>query len=480
MRPSALPRGAVLSHRFLWAALALAAGFALRGLALALDNDRLSALLAGGVLLAAYTLCRRPLHLAVLSPALLYLGVFALFHLGLAVPWALDLYGGPLPWWFLTNRLTPALALVLLATAAYLAGALAAARPTGQPAAHLGYSNSFSYVAGIAICITGAAMFLLGIESLGGARFLDAGYNETYRLTGQFDPRLFGTSFTVFPIGLYLVAAACPRRRAPVAGAVALVWAAGIFYLGFRGYALIPGLVVLAVLRERGCGLPRPAALALAALVLVSIPAARAVRDQGVRQRSLGAATARLQPLDGVVEMGGSLRPLVHTLVYTESEPRRWGLTYWRSLATIWPNLSRRWTPGRYLRLDELPPNHWLTSQAEPAMYRNYGGLGFSAVAEPYMNFGVAGVVVYFAALGAVLGRAAGFAAGRPLPLALWAMVLGPLLWTTRNSFEIFFRPAAWGLATALAVHWLAGALPGRRPAARPALGISYARPHCQ
>jgi hypothetical protein len=474
MRTPALPRAGVFSHRLLYAALALATGFTLRGVALALDNDRLSALLAGGVLLAAAALCRRPLRLAVLSPAVLYLGVFALFHLGLAVPWALDLYSGPLPWWFLTNRLTPALALVLLAAAAYLAGVLAAAPPPGRAPARPAYSNPFCYGVGAAICIAGAAMFVFGIDSLGGARFLDAGYSETYRLTSQFDPRLFGTSFTVFPIGLYLVAACCPRRRAGVAGAIALVWAAGIFYLGFRGYALIPGLVVLAVLRERGCGLPRPAALLLAALVLAAIPAARAVRDQGLRQRSFRGTTERLQPLDGVVEMGGSLRALVHTLVYTESEPRRWGLTYWRSLATIWPNLSRRWTPGRYLRLDELPPNHWLTSQAEPAMYRNYGGLGFSAVAEPYMNFGVAGVVVYFAALGAVLGRAAGFAAGRPLPLALWAMVLGPLLWTTRNSFEIFFRPAAWGLATALVAHWLADVLPR---AARPALGFCPARP---
>ena len=46
--------------------------------------------------------------------------------------------------------------------------------------------------------------------------------------------------------------------------------------------------------------------------------------------------------LDGVVEMGGSIRPLVHTLQYVEDEPYRLGRTYWQSLATVWPNLAAR------------------------------------------------------------------------------------------------------------------------------------------
>jgi hypothetical protein len=81
------------------------------------------------------------------------------------------------------------------------------------------------------------------------------------------------------------------------------------------------------------------------------------------------------------------------------------------------------------------------------------------------MNFGTPGVAVYFLLLGALLGRAAGFRSGRPATLALWAMVLGPLLWTTRNSFEIFFRPAVWGLVTV----WLLRL-------AEPMLRFSYAR----
>jgi hypothetical protein len=191
--------------------------------------------------------------------------------------------------------------------------------------------------------------------------------------------------------------------------------------------------------------------------VLGAIPLARAVRDQGAGQRSLERTWERIHLLDGVIEMGSSLQPLVHTLGYMESEPWRWGKTYARSLATVWPNLARRWEGRPYMALEDLPPNHWVTAQAAPDMYRNEGGLGFSAVAEPYMNFGVAGVLLYFCGLGAALGRAVEFGSPRPLHRAALAAVLGPLLWTTRNSFEIFFRPAVWGLGILLVCRIAAG-----------------------
>jgi hypothetical protein len=440
-----------------WAAgMTALAALGLSALVRGASHDRLAALAAGAVVAAAFWIALGRLRQPLLSPALLYLGVFGLFHLGLAAPWALGLYERPLPWWFQTNRLAPALALVVLAVGFYVAGLLwagpAPAAPRGAPR----YTNLLLFQAGTALFLAGGVMFLLGIRSFGGARFFDAGYAETYRLAAQFDPRLFGTSFTVTPIGLYLAAAAASRRQLPAVVLMTGVWVAGIFYLGFRGYALIPGLVVVALLGARGFRMPGWAGAVLVAAVLMAIPAARAVRDAGVRQRSLDRAAMpeRVHPLEGVAEMGGSLRPLVHTLTYLETESWRWGRTYWQSLQTVAPNLARSWQGGPYIPLERLPPNHWLTAQAEPGMYRQYGGLGFSAVAEPYMNFGAAGVAGYFLALGALLGRAAGFASGRPSSLARWAVVLGPLLWTTRNSFEIFFRPAVWGLAVVGLVLW--------------------------
>ncbi|MBI3696998.1 MAG: O-antigen polysaccharide polymerase Wzy [Acidobacteria bacterium] len=416
----------------------------------AIEDDRFSALLVGVALAAALYVGLRLLRFPMLSPPLLYLCVFALFHLGLALPWALGVYDGPLPGWFRSHRLTPALGLVELAILFYLAGLVWARRRAAPPPAAPVYTNRFLFGCGVAIYLAGAVMFFLGVERVGGTRFWDAGYAEIYRLAAQFDPRLFGTSFLIVPIGLYLAAASFSRRWTALVAALTLAWVGGIFFLGFRGFALIPGLVVLALMRHRRCRPPAWMSVALLLVVLAAIPLARAVRDQRIGERSLEGVWNSVRLLDGIVEMGGSLRPLVHTLEYLDQQSWRWGKTYWQSLGTVWPNLAGQWEGARYLALDDLPPNHWLTLQADPDLYHQAGGLGFSAVAEPYMNFGVTGVLVYFWVLGALLARAAELRSTRPAPLAAWAMVLGPLLWTTRNSFEVFFRPALWGLAIVL------------------------------
>ncbi len=457
-----------------WMVLLILAGMLLRLLLLEAADDQLSALASGVVVASCLYICLVPLRLRLLSPPVLYLCVLALFHLGMAVPWGLDLCQESLPRWFTTNRLTPALALVTLAMLSYLAGVVGAARPTRDVQSDVLYTNRFLFLSGVAIYVTGCTMFFLGIHALGTARFFESGYGETYRLTAQFDPRLFGTSFTVVPIGLYLSAASFSRRWAPLVIALTLAWVLWIFYLGFRGFALIPGLVVFSLLDKRGYRMPVRARVAMVALVLAAIPLARATRDEGLRQRSLARSWSRVHLLDGIVEMGGSLRSLVHTLTSVDERTLRWGRTYWQSLNTVWPNFAPVWEGSRYIALEDLPPNHWFTAQAEPDMYRRHGGLGFSAVAEPYMNFGVAGVVLYFAAVGALLARSSDLASTRPLPLALVAMVLGPLLWTARNSFEVFFRPAVWGVLAALAAYSCApiaraaGAWPRRLPPALP------------
>jgi hypothetical protein len=92
---------------------------------------------------------------------------------------------------------------------------------------------------------------------------------------------------------------------------------------------------------------------------------------------------------------------------------------------------------------------------AAPWKFYNYGGLGFSAVAEPYMNFGRSGVVVYFFGLAYFLVTFERWAGQRPARLAVWAVVLGPLLWTARSGYESFFRPVFWGLAVIFAARIL-------------------------
>ena len=403
------------------------------------------------------------LRLHPLSPAMVYLYVFGVFHLGLVVPWSMDLDVGPAPAWLLHNGLEPALSLVILALMAYLAGAFLAARKwplkkQSSPVRVL-YHNAVIFHCGAAIFLGGLVMFFWGLRSLGFERLLAATYFETYKLTNWYDPRFFVTSLNVAPIGLYLMAAAARWRRIVSVLAAVLAWSSVIFWLGFRGFGLIPVITVLAVIHKRGFRLPKLAYPAGFAAMLFAIPLLTVLRDARLGDRSIPEAAGALRPLAAVSEMGASLRPLVHTVHYMETESFRWGQTYWRGLLAAFPNVSSDWEGGSYLPLEELPPSHWVTKQAAPWSYTHFGGLGFSAVAEPYMNFGTAGVLLYFAALPAFLVWADRLDASRPTRLAAWAVLLGPLLWTTRNSFDNFFRPALLGLACVFLARLAANSL---------------------
>ena len=429
-------------------------------------DDRTTALSAGGFFLLCAVGCWRGLGLHPLSPAMVYLYVFGVFHLGLVVPWGLGLDVGAPPAWLRDNSLGDALLLVVAALTSYWAGAALAvwkwpANP--RPRSHGSYHNRVLALSGLAVFLAGCGMFLWGAWTIGFERLSSANYFEIYKLTNWYDPRFFVTSLTVAPIGLYLMAAGAPRRRLGWTTAAAAVWSGTIFLLGFRGFALIPVITILAVLHKRGLNPPRWAVAAGGAVLLAAIPAVTVMRDARLGERSAVEALGSARPLAAVNEMGASLRPLVHTVHYMQTEPLRAGSTYWRGLLAVLPNLSLDWQGGGYVPLDELPPSHWVTKQAAPWIYRHFGGLGFSAVAEPYMNFGTPGVVVFFFLLPVALIGADRFDASRPTRLALWAVLLGPLLWTTRNSFGTFFRPALLGLLVVVAARFVSNSI-GRGP----------------
>lgn len=422
--------------------------------------------------LVSVWLCLGALRLHPLSPVMVYLYVFGLFHLGLVVPWALDIHASVLPRWMLRYRLTPALTLVIVAITAYQLGAtLAASRWAARTArdqvGERRYQNPVLYHLGMAVVLIGLSLFGWGIYTIGFGRFLQASYIETFELVQMYDPRLFITSLTFVPVGLYITAASAPSRRAMVALSLTVAWCSTIFFLGFRGFAMVPLVVTLTILNKRGFRLPKTAYVAGLLVVIIAIPVARSMRNYRLAERSVADAFTDVHPLAAFEEMGGSLQPLVHTLRLMENEELRWGKTYWQAFTRVLPNLSLDWENSGYLAVEDLPPTHWVTRLAAPWKHRNYGGLGFSAVAEPYMNFGVAGIVLYFLALAGALVAVERFDYGRPTRLALWATMLGPLLMTARGSFDSFFRPAIWGWIVVLGLRVVADLLLAERRSRR-------------
>ncbi len=436
---------------------------------IAWSDERTVALCGVASFACAVLVGLRGVGLPVLSPAMLYLYALGVFHFGLAGLWALGAPAARMPLWFSTWDLAPALRLSILATACYQVGVTFAAAHT-KPPDHRRQEerqrhNSVMFACGMVVTAVGLAALLAGAWQIGIGRLLSATYMESYELTRTYDPRLLISSLQVVPMGLYLAAASAPTKRVRQVLAVGLVWGAFIFLAGYRGYAMAPLAVLLALVDRRGVGLPKRWLAVGAAVVLLALPAARVAREKSLQQRSFVDLTSSASPFAAIAEMGGSIRPLVHTLVLLETEELRWGYTYWQAAQMLVPNLAMEWQGGGYQPIEELPPSHWVTRIVEPWIYRHHGGLGFSAVAEPYMNFGRPGVVAYFLVLGFALVRFDLGAGTSPVRLAIWAMILGPLIWSARNAYTVFLRPAVWGVLLALAARGLSK-LKGSRSAA--------------
>lgn len=442
----------------------------LAGAAAVAGDERWLALGAAACLLFCNWLLLGPMGLRGFSPAIVYLNVLAIFHLGLIVPLSLGIAVGTMPSWLRGAQLGPALYLLILAFGSFALGAALAGRSKADAssvATEPDWTNRSLYYIGLATCAVGVCALLLGIRELGSSRFFQATYFETYRLARTYDPRLFVTSLQLTPMGFYLALAAAPRVRIRPVALAGLTWAAMIFLLGYRGFALTPIAAALVILSKRGFRVPRWTAVIGLSVVLVAIPISRQLRDTRLSDRSSAITDIPLAPLEAIQEIGGSLRPLVHTIDLLENESYRLGSTYSQALGQVLPSLSIEWRGDPYLPLEKLPPSHWVSRLASPWNYKHFGGLGFSAVAEPYMNFGPVGVVVVFGLVGFLLVRMDRMNTLRPSQLACWGMILGPLLWATRNSSGVFFRPAIWGLILVLLARVLGDSLARPRSNAR-------------
>lgn len=419
-------------------------------------NDTSAVLVAAAVLLASLLLSSFGLHLPITTAPMLYLILIAFFHLGLVVPWALGAYDINRVSWFTPYGLTRSLALITYSLLAYQYGLLAALRgeafsDDSTVERDSKFEDSKLFAAGNSLFLVGALMFVLGLIQLDPVGYYKLTYYDTFRLRAESDPRLFGAGIMFASIGLCLAVAGASKRRLWTTFLCTGVWASVLFYLGFRGPALIVCLVVYALSLKKGIEFPRWFPWLCFFSLLVAIPIIGMVRDEPLNERTFGYS---VNILDVPIEMGQSIRPLIETESRIGPTDYRHGKTYLIALKSIIPNLALRWQASTTEVLDDLPPNLWITALADPWTYKNYGGMGFSAIAEPYMNFGVAGVVGYFLLLAYALVRLEQVSIRSSYALATWGLILGPLLWTTRNDSSNFFRPVVWGLLF-LGVLWI-------------------------
>lgn len=393
----------------------------------------------------------------VLSLPCLYLVMLGLFHLGLVVPIALGVQTVEPPSWLASPQLPLALGLFSTAAVAFTLGAQLSAAPTAGAAGSLPPQRQL-LVAGSAVALLGAASLWVGVRQLG---LLNARYAAYFERAMSEDVRLFGFGLMLFPIGLLVAAAGATPRQMYLLGGVLITVLGPLFLGGFRGPFLVQATALVAVWARKDARAARRLALVGVAAAIVLVPAVRLARND---EQSLSRGLAKLDPAAMLVETGGTIYPLVLTAerLAAGSEEPWMGRSYWMAVKRVIPNVALRW---RARPETELTPSAWATRLTDRWTFEHGGGVGFSGVAEPYLNFATAGVVVFFLLLGYSVHRFDAWLGNDPFRGAIGAATFGFVLWSVRNDVMELFRALALASATVLAA-WVVARLEHRRPVA--------------
>jgi oligosaccharide repeat unit polymerase len=275
--------------------------------------------------------------------------------------------------------------------------------------------------------------------------------------------RGLGAFLMVFPgAAVSLVISAQKPRQKILAWTVAAIGAALVLFSGYRSAVLFPILIGGALLAKTGRKIPIWVPIVAALAIITIIPAITQIRqveygdiDTELVQESIESTTA----VDGFIELGGTLGVFAKTLtVVPKSAPYQWGKTYYVAVRDAIPNLT--YTMQAPQRADalksgalnneqlfNLSPADWMTFYINPYAFRKGTGVGFSAVAEPYINFGYVGVLAYFIMLGATFAYLDGLDLRyHPWILFMCSSVGWALLKTVRNTSGEFIKPMIFTL----------------------------------
>jgi oligosaccharide repeat unit polymerase len=237
-----------------------------------------------------------------------------------------------------------------------------------------------------------------------------------------------------------------------------------IFLSGTRGSALAPLLAGLVLWNKSGKKVSRGFALAVLITVLFAIPTIGAFRNSGKAYNKMtaddlvkSANTAKVKQT--FIELGQTGMLLGQIMKYVpERDPYWYGSTYLRALRGAIPNVMSHMAESTRINamqgghtdphaIRNTNPSEWLTYRVAPEKFLMGEGVGFSAIGEPYMNFGLLGVVIFFVMLGYLLGHYDALELrSDPKKFALATIVFWPLLTLPRNDMVIVVKPIAFTL----------------------------------
>jgi len=255
----------------------------------------------------------------------------------------------------------------------------------------------------------------------------------------------------IIPASLFLLAGSKGYRlNIAVSSAILLLYSSIMFFLGFRAWAVMP-IIAYAWVYHR-CIRPIPGMILLGVggiLLVVLFPLIRAVRHISGKERlSLDVLLQAYLSIDNpavaiISEMGGSMRTVADTLSLVPNiRDFDMGQSYFYSALTLIPNLFWKIHPS----IAHGAPSEWLTTTVAPETAQAGGGLGFSFIAEAYLNFGWLGAPLALIIMGFLLAKLVFWAGkpGDPAKIATVASFTSFVLLYARGDSTLIFRPFVW------------------------------------
>ena len=274
------------------------------------------------------------------------------------------------------------------------------------------------------VVISAAPMYLQLREDLGDV--LNVGYMGLYQRELRTNIDAWQALLAQFMLpGAFLLAAASRRYRGiqKLALALAAIYALSYLFMGYRGAA---GAAIAAfgwIWHTRVSKLPLYPSVAVGVLVVfVVFPMIRLHRiTTGEDRLSWNSFLSTLDNYDNpasasLSEMGGTLSTLAYTMDLVPNDREyEYGKTYAFAALTILPNI---FGTSRHPSVERGTASDWLVRTVSYNTASQGGGLGFSFLAEAYLNFGWAGPPLVMLLLGFGLAAVECFAARSASPAA--------------------------------------------------------------
>ncbi|MBA3942953.1 MAG: O-antigen polysaccharide polymerase Wzy [Herpetosiphonaceae bacterium] len=274
------------------------------------------------------------------------------------------------------------------------------------------------------------------------------------------------------PGGLFLLASSKNNRSMRLASvALIVMYSATQLFLGSRSAAFLPLFALLWLWHSAIRPLPRSLFIVGGAVLLfVAFPLVAVVRNvTGANRSSVDFLVNAYASIDNpavsaVSEMGGTMGTIAHTINLVPSYRNYdMGVGYLYALLTAIPNLFWSIHPTIAHGL----PSSWLVWTIDPQTAAHGGGLGYSFIAEAYLNFGWLGGPLFLGFIGFLYGKLILWAvpSSNPAKLAMVAVFLSFFLFYVRQEAASQIRSLLWyAVLPYICVNLLERRIPHKRP----------------